>query len=336
MLDNRSYVDLGVDQARVGVRRGHWVAGRRGWVAERPAEAARVRSGHNTPKRRPRRALMRVVVAALGGLRHARARRGRFVALWSRRLIALVAALALCAPAATAAGGGAGLAPPPPKPKPKPKPKRGRWLTNVTVTQYWPAPESWFVGALVSVPGLSSEHRVDWLYSATGVSMQGQGIGLDGRLYHLASVGDAGWVTAAGKPTSGANGFSAGAPFWRAGGYWVGRHGAVTFPLLAGGWYAGRGRRYKPLPGITFAPGPAKALGYYQSIAVDPRVIPLGSRVYVPAYRHDGHGGWFTAADTGGAITGRHLDVYRPPPAAPGEPGLTLTRQRVLVLPPRG
>ena len=47
-------------------------------------------------------------------------------------------------------------------------------------------------------------------------------------------------------------------------------------------------------------------------------MIPLGSRVYVPAYRDDGHGGWFIAQDTGGAINGRHIDVYgrrrRPPP----------------------
>lgn len=39
-------------------------------------------------------------------------------------------------------------------------------------------------------------------------------------------------------------------------------------------------------------------------IAVDPKVIPLGSRVYVPGY------GVATAADTGGAIKGHRIDVH--------------------------
>ncbi len=85
---------------------------------------------------------------------------------------------------------------------------------------------------------------------------------------------------------------------------------------------------------MSFAPGPSLPLHYYQSIAVDPGVIPLGSRVYIPAYRHDGHGGWFIAQDTGGAIAGRHIDVYRPPPAIPGTAGRYLTRQRILVIKP--
>jgi 3D (Asp-Asp-Asp) domain-containing protein len=38
-------------------------------------------------------------------------------------------------------------------------------------------------------------------------------------------------------------------------------------------------------------------------IAVDPRVIPLGTRLYVPGY------GYGLAADTGGAIKGAHVDV---------------------------
>ena len=39
-------------------------------------------------------------------------------------------------------------------------------------------------------------------------------------------------------------------------------------------------------------------------IAVDPDVIPLGSKVYVPGY------GYAVAGDTGGAINGHHIDVY--------------------------
>lgn len=245
----------------------------------------------------------------------------------------------------TLGSGGApigGLDPLPTKPKPKPKPKakqngaqnvqRGVWLRGVAITEYWPAPEAWFVGRLVSAPGLSGKHRIDWLYSATGVSMEGEGFGLDGRMYHIDALGNEGWVTPDGSPTEAFNGFSAGAPYWRAGGYWENSRGAVTFPLSAGGWSAGAGRHYVPIPGVTFAAGPSLPLRFYQSIAVDPSVIPLGSRVYIPAYAHDGHGGWFTAQDTGGAINGRHIDVYRSPPASPGDSGQYLTGQKIFVV----
>jgi 3D (Asp-Asp-Asp) domain-containing protein len=241
--------------------------------------------------------------------------------------------------AAVAPSGGAGIGNPAPAKTPgaaQPPGRRGTWLTGVLVTQYWPAPESWFIGALVNAPGLTAEHRIDWLYSATGVSMQGEGIGLDGQMYHLASFGIGGWVTASGAATSAADGFAAGPPYWRAGAFWRNPSGGVTFPLSLGGWSAGAGRRYVPLRGVTFAPGPSLPLRYWQSIAVDPSVIALGSRVYIPAYRHDGHGGWFTAQDTGGAIAGRHVDVFRSPPASPGELSGSLAHQRVFVIPPRG
>lgn len=211
-----------------------------------------------------------------------------------------------------------------------------RRLSGTTITEYWPVPESWFVGQLVSAPGLTGRHRVDWLYSASGVSMQGEGLGLDGRLYHIAALGSGGWVTASGRPTSPASGWAAGPPFWRAGGFWRSLLGAVTFPLALGGWSAGPGGRYLPLPGVAFAPGAARPLRFYQSVAVDPRVIPLGSRVYIPAYRGDGYGGWFIAQDTGGAISGRHVDVYRPPPSSPGAGGQFLSGQSIFVIKPRG
>lgn len=41
-------------------------------------------------------------------------------------------------------------------------------------------------------------------------------------------------------------------------------------------------------------------------VAVDPRVIPLGSRVYVPTM------GWFRAEDTGRLIRGRRIDLWTP------------------------
>jgi len=51
--------------------------------------------------------------------------------------------------------------------------------------------------------------------------------------------------------------------------------------------------------GITFSGIPAKR----GIVAVDPRVIPLGTRVYVPGY------GIALAADTGGAIKGDKIDL---------------------------
>lgn len=212
---------------------------------------------------------------------------------------------------------------------------KGTWLRHVVITEYWPAPESWFVGAPVKAPGLPGRHRIDWLYSASGVSMEGDGIGLDGHMYRIDALGRGGWVTRVGKPTFARNGFSAGAPYWRAGGFWRGPGGTVTFPLLAGGWSAGVGLRYVPPRGVTFAAGGTSRLHFWRSIAVDPDVIPLGSRVYIPAYRHDGHGGWFVAQDTGSAINGAHVDVYRSPPRSPADGGQKLTGRRVFVIRPR-
>lgn len=275
----------------------------------------------------------------------------RLAATLAVLLAAVVAApIARATPRASAAPlapaieptGGAGLGGPAPVAPKRPrvlhapsKSAHGAWYHGVTVTEYWPAPESWFTGKLVSAPGLTGKHRIDWLYSAAGVSMQGQGLGLDGQMYHLAAAGDAGWVTADGHSTSPSDGWAAGAPFWRAGAFWRNPLGAVTFPLAAGGWFAGTGKRYVALPGISFAAGPALPLQFYGSIAVDPRVIPLGSRVYVPAYRNDGHGGWFIAQDTGGGVLGRHIDVYRTPPASSQDSGQYLTGQRIYVIKPQ-
>ena len=44
-------------------------------------------------------------------------------------------------------------------------------------------------------------------------------------------------------------------------------------------------------------------------IAVDPKIIPLGSRVYIQY--PDGHGEYAIAEDTGGAIKGNRIDVAK-------------------------
>jgi hypothetical protein len=211
----------------------------------------------------------------------------------------------------------------------------GRWLGGFELTEYYPALESWFVGRAVNTPGLGSPHRIDWLYSARGLSMEGDGIGLDGKQYHIENVGSGGWL-AAGGGTGAKFGVGAGAPFWRTGGFWRASSGALTFPLARGGWSSGAGVKYvAPPAGISFAPGPSRPLAYLRSVAVDPGLIPFGSHIFIPAYQ-DINGGWFEADDTGGAINGRHIDVFRPPPSNPnnGDPNGLITGQQVYIVPP--
>ena len=262
--------------------------------------------------------------AALGARGQARARARARRAAFRRRHVD-----ALATPPASA-----GRCHNSPPPVPEHPISHRRWLSGVTITEYYPAPERWFKGRRIHAPGLPGTHAADWLYSARGLAMEGDGVDLRGRRVHIAQLGSTGWVNAAGRPTVPVclGKWSDGFPVWLIGG-WRNRRGAVTFPLASGGWSNGRGVRTRPYGGVTFAPEPSLPLRYYHSIAVDPRLIPLGSRVYVPAYRHIG-GGWFIAQDTGGAIKGRHIDVYRPPPASPDDLGRYMTHQRILVIPP--
>jgi 3D (Asp-Asp-Asp) domain-containing protein len=209
-----------------------------------------------------------------------------------------------------------------------------RWLGGVVITEYWPAPERWFTGKLVAAPGLTTLHRVDWLYSGSGVSMQGDGIGLDGVEYHIQTVGDQGWVDEQGHATlAGAGGWTSGFPFWRGVG-WRAKSGLVTFPLLDGTWFHGPPKRYIEPQGITFSTGSSRSLIPWRSVAVDPGLIPIGSRIFVPALCATPGHGWVIAADTGGAIIGRHLDLYRPAPAARGISSDVWTGRQIWVLPP--
>lgn len=223
-------------------------------------------------------------------------------------LLALVAG-ALALPAAAAA---------------KPMSKPG-WLKGVLLTEYYPVPESWFVGKKVKAPGLSGTYHVDWLYSARGLPMEGDGIDERGRQVHIADVGSSGWINENGKP---------GGYYWRGENYWKNAKGGVTFPLEAGGWSKGTGKKFIANKGSSFALGPSRELNYYRSIAVDPGTIPMGSRVYLRAYRKAVTNGWMCAVDVGGAIKGKHIDVYRPAPSEAFGTGFSTPDQPAYVLPP--
>jgi 3D (Asp-Asp-Asp) domain-containing protein len=222
-----------------------------------------------------------------------------------------------------------------PPPVPEHPISHRQWLTGVTITEYYPASEEWFAGRRIAAPGMSGRYATDWLYSARGLAMEGDGVDRFGRRAHFVQYGSTGWVNAVGRPTVPVclGKWSAGPPVWLIGG-WRNAAGAVTFPLASGGWANGRGVRTLPYGGVAFAAGPSLPLRYYHSIAVDPRLIPEGSRVYVPFYRSLGLTGWFLAQDTGGAIKGRHIDVYTPPPSSPTDLGRYMTGQRIYVIPP--
>jgi 3D (Asp-Asp-Asp) domain-containing protein len=235
-------------------------------------------------------------------------------------------------PSSTAPAHACGPAPPPKRIRPITRP---RWLPGTVITEYYPTKEDWFSGKLVSAPGLRGRHRVDWLYSSGGLAMEGQGIGRDGRWYHFAGPYSIGWVNPRGRATTACpdGSWTRGWPAWLSLG-WRNARGAVTFPLGKGGWSEGRPTRFiPPPPDLRFARGPSRRLTYWRSAAVDPRLIALGSRIFIPAYCSKPGDGWFVAQDTGGAILVRHVDVYRPPPDAEAS-GRMLRGQKVFVVPP--
>ncbi len=81
-----------------------------------------------------------------------------------------------------------------------------------------------------------------------------------------------------------------------------------TVSKSAGQWLSVKATAYEPsarscgiyADGITSTGVPARV----GTVAVDPTVIPLGSRLYIPNY------GWGVAEDIGGAIKGQRIDVF--------------------------
>lgn len=201
---------------------------------------------------------------------------------------------------------------PPPRPGvPAPRREhrivRPRWLGRTLVTEYYPVPERWFGGRKVRARGIPGRHRIDWLYSARGLPMEGEGIGLDGRRYRFAGPFGLPWLDAAGRRTR---------------------------PCADGSWTHGRPAWLERRAGhARFARGASRPLTYWRSVAVDPRLIPLGSRIFVPAYCASPARGWLVARDTGGAVIGRHLDVFRPPPSSPFR-ARSLAGLQIFVVPP--
>ncbi|GAA3318014.1 hypothetical protein GCM10020331_019070 [Ectobacillus funiculus] len=76
--------------------------------------------------------------------------------------------------------------------------------------------------------------------------------------------------------------------------------------------------------GITASGYNIKANPNMKMIAVDPSVIPLGSKVWVEGY------GYAIAGDTGGAIKGHRIDVLYPSEAAASSWGRKRVKVRVL------
>ena len=211
--------------------------------------------------------------------------------------------------------------------------KKPAWMPRMMVTEYYPARESWFDGKRIKTPGISGRNsRIDWLYSAVGMSMEGDGLGTDGNRYHIANLGRGGWIGRDGKAADWGSSNRNRAPFWRSSGYWRNAKKQVTFPLEDGTWYRGEGKRWIPAKGITFGRGPSRPLRYYRSVAVDPNLIPMKSLVWVGRYSSLNGDGWFRADDVGGAIDGRHIDVYRKPPKVLGQAG-SYPNQRLYVVP---
>ena len=158
--------------------------------------------------------------------------------------------------------------------------------------------------ALVRVTGIPGRHPRTGC-SAPRVADAGRGHRVERPRLSLPGPYDLGWVNRMGRRT---------APCTRPG-LWT----TAAVPALGAGSRAVR-------------TGHSRTLVYWKSAAVDRRVIPFGSRIFMQALCS-------TPAPAGlsprhrGAIGGAHIDIYRPPPAQLSG-GAVLRGQAMLVVPP--
>ncbi|MEI7026285.1 stalk domain-containing protein [Paenibacillus sp. y28] len=91
-------------------------------------------------------------------------------------------------------------------------------------------------------------------------------------------------------------------------------------------WYAPRYDKVEEFTASAYSAAPEENGGYgardymgnslkLGTVAVDPSVIPLGSRLYIEGYSYNGlpaEGMFATATDTGGSIKGNRIDIFVP------------------------
>ncbi len=63
-------------------------------------------------------------------------------------------------------------------------------------------------------------------------------------------------------------------------------------------------------------------------VAADPHILPLGTRIRVT--RAGAYSGVYTVTDKGGAVKGRHIDVYVPSAAEAKQFGRKIVRVQIL------
>jgi VWFA-related protein len=182
-------------------------------------------------------------------------------------------------------------------------PNEPKSIDNVKFTQYNVCHEADMTGhgKTTNPKNIKGTYYREFLYSAKGVCMQGSGKAISGETIKYVGSGG-GWVNELresvhynrklGKYTK-ADG-TASSP------YWIKDESSVIF---------------EQLPKDTFIGSKGWNIIPWYTIAVDPKIIPYGSIVYIK--RLDGINiegislnGFFIAADTGGAIKGNRIDVF--------------------------
>ena len=177
----------------------------------------------------------------------------------------------------TGIGGVAPTAAHPPRaPAPPSKHDRGKWLSGITITEYWPAPESWFVGRLVerARPDRQAPDRLAVLGDGRldgGSGTRARRADVPHRFARRRRLGDA----SAGRPTSPSDGWASGRAVL-AGRRLLAdpqRRGHVPACSRAAGRQAAGAATFRCAASRS-RPAVRSRLRFYQSIAVDPSRDP--------------------------------------------------------------